>query len=464
MKIKYLSPIILTVLFIAVGLSAQQNFIPFQTDYSAFLGSDGKSYTEVYISLFQSDLFYAPEDDSIKVAHFEHTVKIYQGDSLIDQRERTYKNTLAFNAEPLLLSQFMDVFSFELFPGYYSLVTTLTDQVSKKSGVFNIEMEIPDFSKGLMLSHLEIATKAAKATKPSNFSNKNNIEIYPNPSRVFGILYPVLYYYFEAYNLKMGADGKTGYSYHYYITDTNGKTVRDFPVKTRTRTTTTIAEANGTNVIALATGTYFLNVDLIDQVAQDTTRSQSNFYVKKLERNKEGSLSVQEDPAAIYFAFSEEQLKDEFKKAKYIATSEEKDVFDELDTPGMRRFLAGFWKRKDPNPETAVNEYKKEYLERAELADLRFATNFRSGWRSDRGRVLLIYGKPDEIERNPSTIDSQPYETWYYFTLDGGSQFIFGDLSGHGEYELLHSTYRNELQDPNWRARLGGQSSFDSGF
>jgi len=77
MKIKYLSPIIPAVLFIAVGLSAQQNFIPFQADYAAFLGSDGKSYTEVYIALFQSELSYAPEEDSIKVAHFEHTVKIY---------------------------------------------------------------------------------------------------------------------------------------------------------------------------------------------------------------------------------------------------------------------------------------------------------------------------------------------------------------------------------------------------
>jgi hypothetical protein len=78
--------------------------------------------------------------------------------------------------------------------------------------------------------------------------------------------------------------------------------------------------------------------------------------------------------------------------------------------------------------------------------------------------VLLIYGRPDEVERNPSTIDSQPYEVWYYYALDGGSEFVFGDLSGHGEYELLHSTYRNELQDPNWRQRLGGQSSFDTGF
>ena len=464
MKIKYVSTIILPVLFIAVGLSAQQNFIPFQVDYAAFLGSEGKSYTEVYTALFQSELSYTPEEDSIKVAHFEHTVKIYHGDSLIDQRERTYKNTLAFDAEPLLLSQFMDVFSFELLPGYYNLVVTLRDQVSENSGVFNIDMEIPDFSKGLKISHLEIATKAAKAAKPSNFSNKNNIEIYPNPSRVFGILYPVLYYYFEAYNLTMGTDGKTNYSYHYYITDPEGKIVRDFPAKTRTRTSTTIAEANGTNVIALNSGTYFLNVDLIDLVAQDTVKSQSNFLVKKLERKKDGTLSVQEDPAAIYAAFSEEQLKDEFKKARYIAISQEKDVFDELDTAGMRRFLAGFWKRRDPNPDTAVNEYKKEYLERAELADLRFSTNFRSGWKSDRGRVLLIYDKPDEIERNPSTIDSQPYETWYYYTLDGGSQFVFGDLSGHGEYELLHSTYRNELQDPNWRARLGGQSSFDTGF
>jgi GWxTD domain-containing protein len=456
--IRFLTSLIICTL--VSNIFAQQNFIPFQADYSAFMGTEGKSYTEVYVAVFQKELSYAPEGDSVKVAHFKYSLNFYQSDSLIDKRERDYRNTMAMDAEPSILSQFMDVFTLELKPGQYNLTVILLDVVSSKTGTFNIQMDIPDFTGGLKISQLQIASQAGKAKKPSNFSNKNNIEIYPNPSRVFGIIYPVLYYYFEAYNLQLGSDGNSNYSYHYFITDPDGQMVRDFPKKDRTRPSSTIAEANGTNIIALSSGMYFLNVDLIDLVAQDTIRSQSNFLVRKIERKKEGDLSVQEDPGAIYSTFTEEQMDEEFAMAKYLATSEEKDVFDELDALAKRRFLAEYWTRRDPTPGTPVNEFKKDYMERAALAEMQFSTNFRTGWKTDRGRVLLIYGKPDEIERNPSAIDSQPYEIWHYYALDGGSEFIFGDLSGHGEYELLHSTYRNELQDPSWQQRLGGQTRF----
>ena len=68
----------------------------------------------------------------------------------------------------------------------------------------------------------------------------------------------------------------------------------------------------------------------------------------------------------------------------------------------------------------------------------------------------MIYGKPDEIERFPSSMDTSPYEIWQYYGLDGGSFFVFADLSGHGSFELLHSDYRHEIKDPNWQQRIGG--------
>jgi hypothetical protein len=92
------------------------------------------------------------------------------------------------------------------------------------------------------------------------------------------------------------------------------------------------------------------------------------------------------------------------------------------------------------------------------LANASYSNYFKEGWQTDRGRVLLMYGRPDEIERNPSVLDVNPYEIWYYYSLEGGCEFVFGDLSGHGEYELLHSTYRNEIQDINWRSRLSSGS------
>ncbi|TFG97726.1 MAG: GWxTD domain-containing protein, partial [Calditrichales bacterium] len=137
--------------------------------------------------------------------------------------------------------------------------------------------------------------------------------------------------------------------------------------------------------------------------------------------------------------------------------------FEDLDVEGMRRFIAEFWKRRDPDPTTEINEYKRMYFESVQYANATFSSSFKEGWRTDQGRVLLIYGKADEIERHPSAMGTQPYEIWIYYSLEGGSRFIFADLTGHGNFELLHSTYRTEIKDANWEQRIGKvRTEFDS--
>ncbi len=68
--------------------------------------------------------------------------------------------------------------------------------------------------------------------------------------------------------------------------------------------------------------------------------------------------------------------------------------------------------------------------------------------------MLLIYGIPDEIERSPVQSGTRPYEIWSYNKLENGSIFVFADLQGFGDYELLHSTYRKEVYQPDWERRV----------
>jgi hypothetical protein len=66
----------------------------------------------------------------------------------------------------------------------------------------------------------------------------------------------------------------------------------------------------------------------------------------------------------------------------------------------------------------------------------------------------MTYGEPSEIERFPNETESKPYEIWYYHELEGGVKFVFADLSGYSDYQLVHSTMRGELQDENWQSRI----------
>ncbi len=136
----------------------------------------------------------------------------------------------------------------------------------------------------------------------------------------------------------------------------------------------------------------------------------------------------------------------------YIITPEERDAFIELDTDEEReQFVEQFWLRRDPTPDTVENEFKEEHYRRIAYASERFSSG-KPGWRTDRGRIYIAWGPPDEIESYASggtyyreleegggSTSTYPFERWRYRYLEGvGEQIIleFVDPTFSGEYRL----------------------------
>jgi GWxTD domain-containing protein len=104
--------------------------------------------------------------------------------------------------------------------------------------------------------------------------------------------------------------------------------------------------------------------------------------------------------------------------------------------PGHRqRLFEEFWSTVDPSPETELNELMEEYYRRAEFADRQFSWSRFAGWRSDRGRVYMIHGDPDEVEREAGDLDRPAWERWIY--RESGQSFLFVDRQGFGDYQLV---------------------------
>ena len=104
-------------------------------------------------------------------------------------------------------------------------------------------------------------------------------------------------------------------------------------------------------------------------------------------------------------------------------------------------YFKRFWKRVDPNPETEKNELMDEYYLRVNTANQNFSTLSQDGWLTDRGRIFIKFGEPDDIERHPFEINSQPYEIWRYYGLR--KVFLFIDRTSFGDY-YLHPNYLDE--------------------
>jgi GWxTD domain-containing protein len=136
----------------------------------------------------------------------------------------------------------------------------------------------------------------------------------------------------------------------------------------------------------------------------------------------------------------------------YIITDEEKQAFKRLKTDEERQqFVEQFWLRRDPTPDTEENEFKEEHYRRIAYANDHYASGI-PGWKTDRGRIYIAYGPPDEIDSHPSggsyerpyeegggETSTYPFEDWRYRYIDGiGTNIIieFVDTTMSGEYHI----------------------------
>ncbi|MDP6778430.1 MAG: GWxTD domain-containing protein, partial [Candidatus Latescibacteria bacterium] len=114
-------------------------------------------------------------------------------------------------------------------------------------------------------------------------------------------------------------------------------------------------------------------------------------------------------------------------------------------------FLRTFWRQLDPTPETPTNERLVEHMRRMRYTENNFSgMHGQEGSNTDKGRVYIQYGPPDDIEYNTGGAGEKPYQIWYY-EKEGRFEFIFRDRRGIGVYELVHSTQPGEIYNPSWR-------------
>jgi GWxTD domain-containing protein len=136
----------------------------------------------------------------------------------------------------------------------------------------------------------------------------------------------------------------------------------------------------------------------------------------------------------------------------YIITPEERAAFKQLSNDEERdNFIEAFWQRRDPTPDTEENEFKEEHYRRIAYANEHFAAGV-PGWKTDRGRMYIVYGPPDEIDSHPSggtyerpmeegggETSTFPFEDWRYRYIEGIGQEViieFVDTCMCGEYHM----------------------------
>jgi GWxTD domain-containing protein len=192
-----------------------------------------------------------------------------------------------------------------------------------------------------------------------------------------------------------------------------------------------------------------------DKTAQDTTgapaQAQPADAVDPLKRpanekqRKKNQRALKQELSKPYKKWLDEDV-------VYIITDEERAAFRQLSNDEERdNFIEAFWQRRDPTPDTEENEYKEEHYQRIAYANEHFPAGV-PGWKTDRGRMYIVFGKPDEIDSHPAGGSYQrpmeegggetstfPFEDWRYRYIDGIGQEViieFVDSCMCGEYHM----------------------------
>jgi len=145
------------------------------------------------------------------------------------------------------------------------------------------------------------------------------------------------------------------------------------------------------------------------------------------------------------------QSQDRYKKwldedVRWIISSQERTNFLNLSSDGQReQFIIDFWERRNPTPGSPDNPFKVEHYRRIAFANQHLAGRV-PGWKTDRGRIYILYGPPDSIDTHPSSAyqlasgvraSTDPFEVWYYRSIEGIGRSItarFVDKCRCGDY------------------------------
>jgi len=429
-----------------------------------FDANSNTSYLEIYYAIPEAGVMYIPGERGQYHCQLVLDIQISLNEKLWTNKvwkiEKTVEDTSLVNAG----SQLVDVLRYFIDEyGDYNISMHVKD-MHRPDRIDSVSVAFTalKFSKDrIQISDVELASHIQRVAGVSE-SNliKNNYKVVPSPGGMFGQASSNIYYYFEAYNLLEHIPGDKYFAVC-RVLNPSGNEVEGVGLTYRTKKKLydSSMEIGMVNVANLPSGKYKLVYGLADASKTMLANKNKIFYVYNPQ------IQVVDEFRDSRFGtldgLTEEELDEEFKRMIFINTKHDREFYSDLKTAdGKQKFIIEIWSR--PNEDVLPPEmFREQYLGRSTYASDKYKSVFSKGWKSDRGRVFVLYGAPSDVERFPSTESAIPYQVWQYDKLRGQArvQFVFADMQGFSKYELLHSSLRGERNNPDWKSYVFRGSS-----
>lgn len=441
---------------------------------ASFSTPDNKTYIETYVSIIGNSVSYAKKSNGKYQAAVDILMTFTRNDSI--QTAMRYVLNSPEVDDTTKAENFLDLQRFPLPAGFYLVSVSFTDlnrkplKTMQNTKSISIDIDLDSLS----LSHIEMLETYHPSTSPSALT-KSNYDLIPYVSSFYPPNLSQLGFYGEIYNTKKVFQPEEKFLVLYYIESAaNNNKMSGFSSFIKPKPEAVVPLLFSFNITTLPTGTYYLVVEVRNASNRLMSMRKTSF-----ERFNPGMLYKLEDLSAIDVTNSfvskvtdGDSLVEMIRCLRPISSPNEIDFAENRvkagDTKLMQQYIYNFWRsRNEANPEGAWLQYNTQ----VQKVNRTYGTPISKGYETDRGRVYLQYGPPDQMTPSLNEPSAYPYEVWQYYTIRGNSnvpsymdqdatqqtnkKFVFADFDlASNNYQLIHSDARGETRDDNWKLRL----------
>jgi len=423
-------------------------------DYKTFYTPDNKPYIETLLQFISPSFKFLANKNGNLVSSVEITQLFKIGDSVV------FIDKYRINSPEMkdsTIEDYFDIKRYQLNEGIYTFEIIITDLNNNEtvSGQQSVEVRNITNSK-ISFSSIELIQSITKTDKKNDFV-KNGYFILPYLTNYFPPELTKIATYFEAYNTNhiLGENEKFMLTTEIENYKT-GKIIDGFFKVKKYVTGKVIPIASFLPINNLPSGDYNLVIKLIDK-NNITFKTEKLFFQRRNNINTTAQISLESIDIDKSFTstISWDSIPYYLNSLMPIsARYDSKSILTLLnseDTLKMQEYFHSFWVQTDPiQPFEAWLKYKKQVLK----CQILFGTWIKKGFESDRGRVFLQYGAPNQIQDETHNSSSLPYQIWHYYRVGKRSnvRFVFysKDITTN-DFTLLHSDMLGELQNNNWQ-------------
>lgn len=464
----------ITCFLFAPSLFAQPQQGTVEMDAIAFVRDSGKIQVEIYYSLLQGVLRFEQRGNAW-VAEINVRAEIWRDSHAIIvkdiKKEKIFNGTKA-SLDSLTNSYVLDgtVLSGSIKSNDEAV---LIFRSKSEKGIEVLDTIKRSFytpvSTGdkFAMGGIEFANSLLPSSDRNNPFEKVGYIIIPNPSKVFGAMNSKLNYYTELYIPKSAVSSSGSCEVITRVLD--GQKHEMFSNShQQILAAATIPLVGSIDVDGLPTDSYIIEVavkraGIVEAVMQKVFFYDSGMKLSEDESNVASAAASDEESifsSSEISKMSQLEVEEKGEQAMYIGTADQSKSWKKIHDPSkQQRFLFQFWRAKDKEEgsSTPLSAYK-EFYKHVEEANKKYTYQKTPGWKTDRGRIYIKFGAPEEryIITQLHATDAKPYITWEYFnkkfTLISGSHAIFAfvDVQGGGKFVLVHSNVQGESYEPNW--------------